>query len=130
MLDIQTLSSVPNLVSFLSRPQMVSCPELLLLVSCSVIFNLIIRLNASPLAMAFALIAGLTIPANIYFSLQAIGVFGLTFLCFEVVMNGIAIKRIFTLPEIRLFGYSAQAVPVIAGGEYLRLLIDLHQRSG
>jgi len=39
----------------------------LLLACCSVIFNLIIRLNASPLAMGFALIAGLTIPANAYF---------------------------------------------------------------
>ncbi len=39
----------------------------LLLVCCSIIFNVIIRLNASPLAMAFGLAAGLTIPANIYF---------------------------------------------------------------
>jgi len=39
----------------------------LLLACCSVIFNIIIRVNASPLAMALALVAGLTIPANIYF---------------------------------------------------------------
>jgi len=39
----------------------------LLLACCSVIFNLIIRVNASPFAMLFGLALGLTIPANIYF---------------------------------------------------------------
>ena len=39
----------------------------LVLVCCSLIFNLIIHVNASPLAMLFALLVGLTIPSNLYF---------------------------------------------------------------
>ena len=39
----------------------------LLLACCSLIFNLIIRVNASLPAMVFALVAGLSIPSNIYF---------------------------------------------------------------
>ena len=42
--------------------------HLVLLLACwSLIFNIVIRINASPLAMLFGLILGLAIPANIYF---------------------------------------------------------------
>ncbi len=41
----------------------------LVLTCCSLIFNLIIHMNASPLAMLFALLVGLTIPSNLYFLL-------------------------------------------------------------
>lgn len=42
---------------------------LLVLACCSLIFNLTIHVNASPLAMVFGLVAGLVIPFNIYFYL-------------------------------------------------------------
>lgn len=40
---------------------------LLLLACCSLIFNLIIHLNAAPLSMLFGLVLGLALPSNIYF---------------------------------------------------------------
>ena len=40
---------------------------LLLLACCSLIFNVIIRVNASPVAMLLGLALGLALPANIYF---------------------------------------------------------------